>query len=56
MKYTIIYYKAVGYRAGQYLVYMKRVRTKDLRAYIRKHDMDPAYIFIGWPALEGEKE
>lgn len=55
MKYTIIHYKPVGFRAGQYVAAMKRVKTKDLRKYIEKHDLDPVFVFEGWPQLEAKQ-
>lgn len=55
-KFTIIYYKPVGFRAGQYLAAMKRIKTKDLLGYLEKRGLDVAFVFEGWPKLEGEQE
>jgi hypothetical protein len=53
-KYTVIHLKPFGYRAGQYLPAMKRIKTSDLRAYLDKHALDATHVFEGWPKLEGE--
>ena len=55
-KYTVIHMVPVGYLAGQYIAQMKRVRTTDLKAYLKTHALDATHIFVGWPALEGAKQ
>lgn len=54
-KYTVIYYEAIGYRAGQYIVRMKRVKTKNINRYLARYALDVAFVFQGWPKKDGEK-
>lgn len=54
-KYTVIHLKPVGYRAGQHIPVMKRIKTSDLLAYLEKHGLDATHVFEGWPKLEGER-
>lgn len=51
MKYTIIYQAYVG--MGHYLVQAKRIKTDNLKAWLKEHDdIDAQFIFDGWPKLE----
>jgi hypothetical protein len=46
-KYTVITHEYLGFGSA-YFIGMKRIRTKDLRAWIKKNP-DTHLVFVGWP-------